>query len=183
MGLGALRRERPFPIGAFGFSVASDALHTCFGQRRFSDAATQALGFGLISSALAVPFGAIDWLAIPKGTRAKRIGLWHAVGNVAMLGLFGASRWLRLRERTDPSAEWLSGTAFALSGVTAWLGGELVDRHAIGVHEGAHPDLLPANGRRNEGRMGEAVPSSYSDDAPTLPGIYPAKPYPPQVPS
>ena len=29
---------------------------------------------GVISGLVAAPFGLIDWLAIPDGTRAKRIG-------------------------------------------------------------------------------------------------------------
>ena len=144
-----------FPIGAFGFSVASDALHGYLGKRKFAHAATQALDFGLISAALAVPFGAADFLAIPRGTRARRVGLWHAIGNVAMLGLFGASRVLRARGGSPSAAKWLSGSAFMLSGVTAWLGGELVDRYGIGVELDEHaPKSLPV-----------------SEDAPTLPGF------------
>jgi uncharacterized membrane protein len=147
-----------FPIGAFGLSVASDALHTVVGEKKYSQAATLALDFGLASAALAIPFGLIDWLAIPQGTRAKRVGLWHAIGNVAMLGLFGASRWARVREESSLEAKYLSGAAFMLSGVTAWLGGELVDRYGIGV----------------KGLVIEEAPPSFpmSEEAPTLPGIF-----------
>src|SRR5690606_9177269 len=78
------------PIGALTFSVVSDLLHTWSGERRHAEAATQALGFGLMTAAVAAPFGTIDWLAIRPSTRAKRVGLWHGLGNVAVLGLFGA---------------------------------------------------------------------------------------------
>jgi uncharacterized membrane protein len=122
-----------FPIGAFGLSVTSDVLHAWRGQRKFADAATVALSFGLLSAAVAAPFGLIDWLAIRPRTRAKRVGLWHAVGNVALLGTFATSRWLRSRGDVG-RAQWLSGAGLLLSGVTAWLGGELVGRHGIGVH-------------------------------------------------
>jgi uncharacterized membrane protein len=147
-----------FPIGAFGLSVASDTLHTMFGDQKYSHAATLALDFGLASGAVAIPFGLVDWLAIPEGTRAKRVGLWHAIGNVAMLGLFGASRWVRAREADSPAAKYLSGAAFMLSGVTAWLGGELVDRYGIGV----------------KGLVIEEAPASLpmSEEAPTLPGLF-----------
>ena len=37
---------------------------------------------GIIGGLAAAPFGLIDWLAIPKRTRAKRIGLLHGLGNV-----------------------------------------------------------------------------------------------------
>jgi uncharacterized membrane protein len=144
-----------FPIGAFGFSVASDALHGLTGERKYSEAARLALDFGLAASAVAMPFGWIDWFAIPTGTRPKRLGLWHAVGNLTMVGLFGVSRWLRARD-DQASAKLVSGAAFVLSGVGAWLGGELVDRHGIGV------ELMDVE-------VEPALPAS--SDAPTLRGI------------
>ncbi len=122
-----------FPIGAFGLSVAGDALHAWGGERKYDEAATLALDFALASAAVAAPFGLIDWLAIPARTRAKRVGLWHALGNAALIGTFATSRWLRSRG-DKRSAHWLSGAGLLLSGVTAWLGGELVNRHGIGVH-------------------------------------------------
>jgi uncharacterized membrane protein len=122
-----------FPLGALGLSVASDALHAWRHERRFRDTATVALDFGLVTAAVAMPFGLVDWLAIPRRTRARRIGLWHALGNTALLGIFGTSRWLRSRGDMT-TAKWLSGAGLLLSGATAWLGGELVDRHGIGVH-------------------------------------------------
>ena len=146
-----------FPIGAFGFSVASDLLHVASGDRRYSDAAVLALDFGLASAAAAIPFGLIDWLAIPRGTRSKKIGLWHALGNAGMLGAFAASRWLRAHDRDDVQARYLSGAAFMLSGVAAWLGGELVVRHGIGVKSVAAEEA--------------ASSMPLSDDVPTLPGV------------
>jgi uncharacterized membrane protein len=137
-----------FPIGAFGLSVASDALHALTGERKYAEAAQLALDFGLVSSAAAIPFGWIDWHAIPWGTRPKRIGLWHALGNLTMVGLFGVSRWLRNHDDLG-TARLVSGAAFGLSGVGAWLGGELIDRHGIGVElmdEAVSNAPLPASG-------------------------------------
>lgn len=37
---------------------------------------------GIVGGLLAAPFGLIDRLAIPKGTRAKAIGALHGSGNV-----------------------------------------------------------------------------------------------------
>jgi uncharacterized membrane protein len=132
-----------FPIGAFGLSVVSDALHAVSGEQRYAGAAQLALDVGLITAGAAIPFGLVDWLSIPRGTSARRTGVWHAAGNAAMLGLFGASRWLRSRERASARAKALSGAAFMLSGVAAWLGGELVDRHGIGVKGMPAPAALP----------------------------------------
>src|SRR5688572_18644935 len=86
-----------FPIGAFGLAVTSDLLRAGSSDRRYEHTAARAIDFGLASAALAAPFGLIDWLAIPSGTRAKRVGSWHALGNAALIGLFIGSRWLRAR--------------------------------------------------------------------------------------
>ena len=135
-----------FPIGALGLSVAADMLQVASRQRKYSGAATLALDFGLVTGVAAIPFGLIDWLAIPGGTRAKRVGLLHALSNAGMLAMFAASRWLRTRDRGSREAKLLSGAAFMVSGVAAWLGGELVGRHGIGVKAmpagaGEQPDV------------------------------------------
>ncbi|HYH47655.1 MAG TPA: DUF2231 domain-containing protein, partial [Thermoanaerobaculia bacterium] len=56
--------------------------------------------------------------------------------------LFAAS-WLLRRdapELPEGTAIALSAVAVALSLVTGWLGGELVDRLGVGVDDGAHLD-------------------------------------------
>jgi uncharacterized membrane protein len=86
----------------------------------------------------------IDYLAIPKGTRAKSVGMVHGLGNVVVLVLFLVSCLLRYYSTGPipylPSTLALvcSFVGFALAGVTGWLGGELVDRLSIGVDEGAN---------------------------------------------
>ena len=37
---------------------------------------------GIAGGLLAAVFGAIDWWAIPSGTRAKTVGLYHGILNV-----------------------------------------------------------------------------------------------------
>lgn len=99
------------------------------------------IGGGVLTGMLAASVGLIDYRAIPNGTRAKQIGLTHAVGNVLMLSLFGLS-WKKRRPNEtmpDNSALVLSLLGAALSGLTGWLGGELVYRLGIGVDPGANP--------------------------------------------
>jgi uncharacterized membrane protein len=95
---------------------------------------------GVISGLIAAVFGFIDWLAIPSNTRAKFIGAWHGLGNVGVVLLFIGSWLLRRGDPTLPpmAAIVLSAIAVCCALVTGWLGGELVDRMAIGVDEGAH---------------------------------------------
>jgi uncharacterized membrane protein len=135
-----------FPIGALGLAAASDGVYALTRHRDAATVAKHALSFGLVTALVAAPFGLRDWLAIPAGTRAKRVGAWHALGNVAVLGLFAAARWLRRGRNVPRSARLLSATGLALTSATAWAGTELINRHRVGVHE----------------LLGENAPSSLS---------------------
>ena len=69
----------------------------------------------------------------------------HGLGNVVVLLLFIGSWWFRYSSGTSTHipgtpALVLSFAGAALSLVTAWLGGELVDRLGVGVDEGANLD-------------------------------------------
>ena len=89
---------------------------------------------------MAAVFGLIDWLAIPVGTRAKSIGLWHGSVNVVVVTLFSISWLLRLDAPGEPGIApiVLSFVGVGLASLGGWLGGELVDRLGVGVAEGAH---------------------------------------------
>ena len=63
---------------------------------------------GVIGGLAAAPLGWIDWFAIPGGTRAKSIGLWHGVGNVVVLVLFVVSWFLRRATRRMTREYWPS---------------------------------------------------------------------------
>ncbi|TCO40570.1 putative membrane protein [Kribbella antiqua] len=132
-----------FPLGLLSTAVIFDILYLITDRDGFTVAAAYAIAAGVIGGLLAAVFGLIDWLAIPGGTRAKRIGALHGIGNVVMVVLFAVSYLLRSRAVDwDPNAGALilSFLGFALSGVTGWLGGELVERLGIGVEEDANPN-------------------------------------------
>jgi len=65
-----------------------------------------------------------------------------SAGNFLVVALFAASWFLRRDDPARPplAALVLSFAGVGLSLVTAWLGGELVDRLGIGVSDGAHVD-------------------------------------------
>lgn len=128
-----------FPLGLLGASVVFDLVHRIAELPSLAPVAYWTMAGGLLTGALAAPFGTIDWLAIPKGTRAKTIGALHGVGNVLVMLLFLGS-WLSrhandMTATTAATAMSIAGLALAL--VTGWLGGELVDRLGIGVSDGA----------------------------------------------
>lgn len=131
-----------FPLGLLSTTVVFDGLRLVTGDKKWSEASYRVLGAGIVSAMVAAPFGLIDWIAIPQGTRAKRVGMLHGLGNLAVAGLFGASWLLR---RGNPARRVvlpgiLSAMGGALAGVTGWLGGELVSTHGIGVHADAGVD-------------------------------------------
>ena len=131
-----------FPLGLLVTAVVFDAVYY-FGGRdpRWAEIAYWMIVSGLIGGLAAAVPGVIDWAAIPSGTRAKAIGLWHGLGNVfGVVGLYGVSWYLRMDNPSAPPdlALLLSAGGLLVGGVTAWLGGELVDRLGVGVDPGAH---------------------------------------------
>jgi uncharacterized membrane protein len=131
-----------FPLGLLLTATMLDAWGWVRGNVFWSDLAFYLIVGGLVGGVVAAPFGLVDWLGVPPGTRARTVGAWHGIGNVVVLGLFALSAVLRLggpaRVGGWPLVFALLGTAVAL--VTAWLGGELVVRLGVGVDPGAHID-------------------------------------------
>ncbi|HVP73996.1 MAG TPA: DUF2231 domain-containing protein [Phycisphaerales bacterium] len=148
-----------FPLGLLGTAAVFDVIFLFTRNLGVANAAYWMILAGLITGLLAAVFGIIDWSAIPRGTRANRIGLTHAIVNVAALSLFAISFALRTADASSPPplavALSLAGLAVAVLG--GWLGGELVTRLGVGVDDGAnlnapnsiaHPSALDSVARR-----------------------------------
>src|SRR5215207_7168937 len=86
-----------FPLGLFIMAVVFDALYLWRGSPILPTLAYWNIGAGIVGGLLAAIFGLIDWLAIPSGTRAKRIGLLHGASNVVVVVMF-AFVWLMRRD-------------------------------------------------------------------------------------
>ena len=129
-----------FPLGLLGMAVVFDIIRLATGNGYWSEIAFWMMAAGIVAGLIAAPFGTIDWLAIPSGTRASRIGLLHGLGNVIVLGLFALSWWMRREAPGLPDMLALTASflGISLALVTGWLGGELVDRLGVGVDEGAN---------------------------------------------
>jgi uncharacterized membrane protein len=131
-----------FPLGLLAMAVIFDLVAIWQENGYWSEISYWMIAAGVVTGLLAAPFGFIDWLAIPSGTRAKRIGAVHGAGNVIVVLMFAMSWLLRGDAPRAPEelAFALSFAGGALALCTGWLGGELVDRLAVGVDEGAHAD-------------------------------------------
>jgi uncharacterized membrane protein len=139
-----------FPLGLLATAVIFDVIYLAGGGENMALVAYWMIAAGIIGGFLAAPFGWIDWFAIPAGTRAKSVGLWHGSGNTIVLLLFIGS-WLLRRdvpERPEALAFALSFAGAGLALFTGWLGGELVDRLSVGVDDGAHPNAPSSLSRR-----------------------------------
>ena len=155
-----------YPVGLLSAAVLFDVLYLATGNETFAHVAFWSIVVGVVGGLAAALFGLLDWMAIPAGTRAKRIGLWHGGGNVVIVVLFALSALMRMNDPAYqpnilPFILALAGVALAL--VTAWLGGELVYRLRVGVDEGANLDASNSLKADTSNRLGSAT------SGPTLP--------------
>lgn len=152
-----------FPLGLLVTAVIFDILYLITDNEFFATAAFYNMTAGIIGGALAAIFGFIDFSKIPNETRAKRVGMLHGYGNLVVLTLFSFS-WV-FRSSTPgytPTvlALGFSFLAFSIAAVTAWLGGELVNRLGVGVDEGANLNAPSSLSRE------EAYPPARVDTVP-----------------
>ena len=144
------------PLGLLSGAVVFDVVNLLIAGNSWGIVSFWLIAAGVVSGLIAALFGLIDYMKIPRGTRAKRIGMFHGAGNVVVIGFFGLSLFLRLEAVSEPLpiAYALSFLGGGLAMITGWLGGELVNRLGVGVDDGAHLDApsslsgLPANRNR-----------------------------------
>lgn len=129
-----------FPLGLLATAVIFDIAYLVGENPMMSAVAYWMIAAGILGGLAAAPFGFIDWLAIEPGTRARRIGAVHGLGNLVVTLCFIASWWLRGDQDNVPPtlAYVLSFGAATFAMFTAWLGGELVSRLGVGVYERAN---------------------------------------------
>jgi uncharacterized membrane protein len=131
-----------FPLGLFATAALFDLIGVAKEAGSWSQLSFYLIGAGVVGGVLAGLFGWIDLQAVPRATRAWRVGVAHGVGNAAVLVLFSASWLLRQGNPTQPSdlAIALSVFGVVLVAITGWLGAELVERLGVGVATGAGVD-------------------------------------------
>lgn len=145
-----------FPLGLLAAAAAFDIVALIQGDAFWYRISFWLIAAGIIGGLCAAVFGAIDWFAIPRRTRAWRIGLLHGGINIVVVTMFAVSWWIRDKAGQIPSmaALTLSFVAVALSFVAGWLGGELVDRLGVGVEDNANlnapSSLSPRAGKVHE---------------------------------
>ena len=91
-----------FPLGLLATSFIFDVLRQATGTTGFAAASYYMIPAGVIGGLAAAAFGLVDWLAIPRLTRARSIGALHGIGNVIVTGLFFLSWLLRRGDPLNP---------------------------------------------------------------------------------
>ncbi len=135
------------PVGAWTTGFVLDLLNAITGSNLFARCADAAVAIGTIGAFAALASGLTD-AQHPKG-EARRVGMVHGMLNLGGTLLQLASLVQRARgERGRGRA--LSSMAFGGLLVSAYLGGEMIDRYRVGVNRAA----------------GEAVPAGF---VPVLP--------------
>ncbi|MBQ0894330.1 MULTISPECIES: DUF2231 domain-containing protein [Micromonospora] len=132
-----------FPVALLVVGTLFDIVDTVGGPDFLGEVAYWNITVGLVGGLLAAAAGTFDLLAIPAGTRAKRVALTHAAANVAVILLFAAVWAVRLNADSRAAGGALIAievVGMAILGVSAWLGGELVDRLGVGVDREAGLD-------------------------------------------
>lgn len=149
-----------FPLGLLATAVVFDIIALIQHSYSWYRINFWMIAGGIVGGLVAAAFGLVDWFEIPSGTRAKRIGLYHAGLNTLVVLLFVASWFMRQSNDEVPTsaALVLSFAGALISVFGAWLGGELVYRLGVGIDPGASlntPNSLTEH------------PTSRSQDYPT----------------
>lgn len=119
-----------FPLGLLATSFFFDLAWLARGREQLAIVAWWLIFAGVVGGMAAALFGLVDWLAIPRGTRARRVGALHG-GGMGIVALLYAASWLLRRDAPadpDGTAILLSGLGVFLTVITGWLGGELANR-------------------------------------------------------
>lgn len=127
----------PFPIVCFTLTLLTDIAYWRTSNLMWLHFSEWLLFVGIIMGVLAGVAGAVDLLARPE-IRAQGPAWPHAIGNVIVILLALANNLVHTSDgwtAVVPYGLILSALTVLLMLVTGWLGGSLVYRHAVGVHD------------------------------------------------
>ncbi len=118
------------PVGAWTAAMMIDAVELITGDDGAGGAADLAVGVGLAGALGAAVTGAADW-SETSGS-ARRVGVAHALLNVAATGLYATSLAMR-RSGSRRAGIGVSLLGYAIASASAYLGGHLVFGESVGV--------------------------------------------------
>jgi nitrite reductase/ring-hydroxylating ferredoxin subunit/uncharacterized membrane protein len=122
------------PVGAWTVALVLDALDTLSGRDELGRGADAAVAVGLAGAVAAAATGLTDWR--DTDSPARRIGLAHGLLNVGAALLYSASLLSRHGGKRAVGQSY-AALGYAVAAASAYLGGELVFQHRIGVDHAA----------------------------------------------
>ena len=126
------------PIGAWTVGLMLDGLETFAGRPELAPGADAATVIGFLGALGAAVTGLAQWQYTID--RPRRLGLAHALLNTTATALYGASIVCRLTGRRGAGkATALFG--YTITAVSAYIGGDLVFAHRIGVNHAPEEPL------------------------------------------
>jgi len=141
------------PIVAFPLAVLADAVAAGKQDRRLREFATVMWWLGLLGAAAAVGSGLLAYDRVEHSETAHDLMTLHrnlALAAVGVLVLVGLMRWRRPFSRVAAAVGILG--AVGIGGV-AYLGGEIVYRHALGLPTETLERVLGERGGHGHGTM------------------------------
>jgi uncharacterized membrane protein len=121
------------PIGLWVFSLVADAIRLAgLGGPVWSDVAFYTMVGGIVGALAAALPGLVDFAAL-RDPRMKKIGLAHMTINLLIVAVYALNAWLRWTGADGALPVALSGAAVIALGISGWLGGEMVYKHAVSV--------------------------------------------------
>src|SRR5919206_3075296 len=84
-----------YPLGLLSAAVIFDVIYLVTGNPTWTTVSFWMIAAGIVGGLMSAIFGLIDYLGIPSGTRAARIGLLHGLTNLGVMILFVVSFLLR----------------------------------------------------------------------------------------
>jgi uncharacterized membrane protein len=150
-----------FPIGNLVLVPIFDIAHLVTHDAVFAHVSFWLLTCGIAGGLLAAVPGFIDWLGVPQQSRAYRVGIRHMVAVVSAVVLYLISWIVRMTGGIiEAGAGSLVLVLFGLVplAIGGWLGGELRERHGLGISPDAGYDASPSLGARPRVPFGTRPP-------------------------
>lgn len=126
----------PFPIACFTGAFATDIVFAYGGGDGWATASDWLVGIGLLTAAFAAFAGLTDFMG---DDRIRKIGqaVRHMIANVAVVVIEAVNLLIRMTtlDSIVTTGIYLSEIAVLVLLYSGWLGGELIFRHRVGVHD------------------------------------------------
>lgn len=126
------------PVGAWTIALALDGVEALTGRQEFIPGADAAVTIGVVGAVGSAVTGLAQWQY--TDSRSRRLGLAHALLNTSALALYGASLILRARGKRG-AGHFTALVGYAITGASAYLGGDLVYAERIGVSHTTEREL------------------------------------------